>query len=1259
MSEDTARLVDQLRERLRRTIQRITWANVAYGSAVTFGAIATVWLIVVAVEAGLWLGTTPRTALAVCVALLTLSVIGLYLGRPIGQLLGLVDRPSEEDVARSIGKKYPEVSDRLLNLLQLAQGRRSHAPEPMIDRAVEHLGSEVDPVPFEEVETFDRARTAARLASLPVVAVLAFLLAAPSTFLDASHRLLTPTTHYQRPAPFQLSVQPGDAQLVKGDSLQITVRATGATPPAVTLALRSGNETGTETVTVRADRPGVYTHVVSGVRQTTEYRVEAQPVRTRWYRAEVLPRPLVRSLQVTLDPPAYTGLPERTLDANVGDVTGLPGTSVEVSTRLGGPAVDSAALAFEDGSVVPMRTSGAMATASFRLSDEGSYRVQLRSTDGVPNRDPIRYQLSLRADARPSVAFLSPEQSAALQEDLAAELRLRLSDDFGFSRMQLFYRLAEQRFGSGQESFSSMDLPLEEPRAVDQQVVYDWLLAQDSGLDLVPGDVVEYYVKVWDNDAIAGFKSATTRRQTLRLPSLAEKYEALDKEQSAVEEQMENLKDESESVDRQFDNLRDELRRKQQADWEDQRQLDQIRKKQQQVEKGVEELSRKMQELTRQMQQENLTSPETAQKYEELQRVIEEIDSPELQKALENLQKSMQNMDLRQMQKSMENFEFNEEQYRQRLQRSLDLFKQIKAQQKLEEMSKRLGDLSQLEERLAEETRKREKQSPEKQSPGEERTGEEAGEDDASPEESPAEETAAENTEDARDADAPDSETDASERDSSAGDPSETESSEGERSDVEGSEDDPAESKETGDPNAAEGDASKTSDSSESESPESRESDSTAPSGAANPDLADEQQRAAEEMRKIMKEMQKLSDEMKDVRSAPHQQMQQMQEQMQQRDLPKQMQQNSEQLRQNQLQEAREGQQQMQQQLQQMQQSMQQMQQGMQGQQMQINMAGLRSALENTLRLSKDQEDLRGTVNDLSRDSPALRPLAQDQQDLVSGLETVGDSLQSLARNIPQMSRTVQEETGSALREMKEATESLSEREAGPASGHQKGSMMHLNELALLLSDLMDQMQNGSGSGSGMSMQQMMQQLQNMTGDQQKLNQQIQQFLNDVQGNRLSVDQKERLEQLSRQQQEIQKELQQLSQESEGTDNEVLGDLNRIAEQMEETIRELQQGTQNRETLERQRQILTRMLQAQKSLRTQDKKEEREGSTSEDRFDRTPPGELSPQEEAETLRRDLIRALETGYAPDYETLIRRYFELLEQSGGANSSGDGS
>jgi uncharacterized protein with NRDE domain len=83
------------------------------------------------------------------------------------------------------------------------------------------------------------------------------------------------------------------------------------------------------------------------------------------------------------------------------------------------------------------------------------------------------------------------------------------------------------------------------------------------------------------------------------------------------------------------------------------------------------------------------------------------------------------------------------------------------------------------------------------------------------------------------------------------------------------------------------------------------------------------------------------------------------------------------------------------------------------------------------------------------------------------------------------------------------------------------------------------------------------------------------------------------------------------------------------------------------------------MLQAQQSLRTQGREEKRRGTSADDPGTRESPDDLTPREKAETLRRDLIRALESGYAPDYEDLIRRYFELLQESesDGSNAAPD--
>jgi alkanesulfonate monooxygenase SsuD/methylene tetrahydromethanopterin reductase-like flavin-dependent oxidoreductase (luciferase family) len=229
---------------------------------------------------------------------------------------------------------------------------------------------------------------------------------------------------------------------------------------------------------------------------------------------------------------------------------------------------------------------------------------------------------------------------------------------------------------------------------------------------------------------------------------------------------------------------------------------------------------------------------------------------------------------------------------------------------------------------------------------------------------------------------------------------------------------------------------------------------------------------------------------------------------------------------------------------------------------------------------------------------------------------------------------------------METATTALDQRKSGKATGHQKTSMMHLNELALLLSNLLEQMQNQQGGGSGSSMQKMMQKMKQMSGQQQKLNSQIQKYLNEVQGKRLSPDQEQRRKELARKQRQIKQQIQNMDVGSDAR-RKLMGDLQKIAEQMEQSAKELEQGQRpSRDLLDRQQQILTRLLNAQSSLRTQGKKKERTGQSARDDAQRSSPGQLPSADDTDQLRRDLIRALEMGYSSDYEALIKRYFELL-------------
>ena len=814
---------------------------------------------------------------------------------------------------------------------------------------------------------------------------------------------------------------------------------------------------------------------------------------------------------------------QQRLPLNAGNITALAGTRATVRLQTDTEYVATAWLEFAAAGADTLALDGDRATGTFAVRQADTYQVILEGPNGVRNADPIPYSIEIVPDVHPSVDIIVPESNSELDPSLVARVEMRLHDDFGFSSLRLYWRLAESRFSEVMTAFVPLELTVS--NALDQKATLDWDLGQATGLDIVPGDAIEFFAEVADNDAVGGFKTSQSGMRILRMPSLAERYAELDETQEETESEMEALLSETQAIREKFDELRDELRQKPQGDWEDTRQLESIQDAQERLEERIEELSTRLESAAGQMEDHALVSEETLELFQELQRVTEEIQSPELMEALRAFQQAMEQLDPRQMQEAIEQFEFNEEMFRERIERALELFKRFQLQKELEEAARRSEDLAEVQQALAEETA-------------------DAG---------------AEENHDA---------------------------------------------------------------------------------------LSREQLQAREDMQELEESMADIARRMEETANTPHERMNTLNEETERLALPDQMMANAQQMQQGQLQQANAGQRRMQQQMQQLQGQLQQLQESMESQRMKINAAGLRRTLRDVLLLSHDQEALRVRLAAAAADSPANREMARRQHALSDGLSAVADSLQRLAQEIPQLTREVQRLAGASLQAMEESTTALADRRGTQAVVGQRTAMTHLNELALLLSDLLEQLMNASSSsaGSGMSMEQMTEQLQQMARQQAQLNEQIQQMLNQAQGQRLAADMQARMRQLGMQQQVMQRQLREMSRNRDVA-RQLTGDLGKIAEAMEESIRELERGSVSRRTQQRQQEILTRLLDASRSMQERGRERRREGRRGEEIQRESPQGTDPAQ--AALLRRALLDALERGYTPDYEELIKRYFLLLQ------------
>ena len=305
----------------------------------------------------------------------------------------------------------------------------------------------------------------------------------------------------------------------------------------------------------------------------------------------------------------------------------------------------------------------------------------------------------------------------------------------------------------------------------------------------------------------------------------------------------------------------------------------------------------------------------------------------------------------------------------------------------------------------------------------------------------------------------------------------------------------------------------------------------------------------------------------------------------------------------------------------------------------------LEKIMRDILFLSKKQEKLRIETLSLSRNSSQLKSMAYEQQIIQDQLNHTIKQMIDLSKETfsitPQMGKSI----GRANNAIEQTKSDITNRNIRNAGKQQHHAMEALNSAALSLFQSIQQMQS-SGSASGF--EQFLKMMQQMAGKQQGLNQQ---GMNLSLGQMTASAQQQILQSMLQGQKNIQKTLQQLIEEIQQSGNQQgQGDLNGIAKDMNDVISDLSKYRYTRKTKEKQRRILSRMLDSQTSLSQRGYKDERKSYSSNVANQYTSPGGLPADlgQRQNIALEALNRSLNSGYTREYQTMIKRYFNAMSQ-----------
>ncbi len=410
-------------------------------------------------------------------------------------------------------------------------------------------------------------------------------------------------------------------------------------------------------------------------------------------------------------------------------------------------------------------------------------------------------------------------------------------------------------------------------------------------------------------------------------------------------------------------------------------------------------------------------------------------------------------------------------------------------------------------------------------------------------------------------------------------------------------------------------------------------------------ELSQEQEELMEEFDQIQEEMDELNELNQELEHpSPIQDSSEEQEQIEQE------QQNSkESIEQNQREQSKQSQKKAAEQMKKLSEQMQQMQAGMEMEMIQENMENLRDIVDNLVTLSFDQESLMGDFRKVSQSDPRFIELSQQQLKLKDDAQIIEDSLLSLAKRVFQIASFVTREVDGMNSNMDASVDALKDRNKAQAVSKQQFAMTSMNNLALLLDDVLQNMQQAMADAMGNPKAGQKKGKKNMPGLsdlQQELNKRIEDLKKSGKSGR---ELSEELAKLAAQQEMIRESLEEMQRKLDQMNGEegegAGGNAEEILKKMERSELDLVNKRLTDNMIRRQRDILTRLLESEKAFRERELDEEREGEQAKN-YDRMLPPILEQYIRAKEKEIELLKTVPPKLNPYYKKEVNEYFRRL-------------
>ncbi len=578
---------------------------------------------------------------------------------------------SYKEAAVLIGKFFPEIKDKLLNTLQLTDNIDNNSDNELLIATIEQRTQNLQTFNFSEAVNLKENYKYLKIFGISFATLIALIIFFPDFSQKPVERIINYDKFYEKPLPFQVSLQAKEIEVTQGDDLEFKIRVTGEKIPE---KFYVNTSVGTRMMTKLSINE--FSYVFNNIYQSEKFQITGGEYISPEIKIIVNPSPTLLHYETELNFPKYINRKKETLSGKTRVIV-PQGTDVKFIFHT--KDVDAMNV-IHDSTYHNIKSEGDDFVYNFKAIQTSKFYVNI-SNKWSESNNPIPFTIEVIPDAYPEI------QVQAFNENFSKQTYYSglIADDYGFTKLLYHFEVENKPY---QSFIKRIDINKKETRTS-----FYYSVDIDT-LTIYPGDEIKSYFEIWDNDGINGSKSRRSELFHISVPTRETLDSIADSSEENIISRLEDKTNNLEQLRKDIEEIIKDLMSKKELDWTDKEKIKELLEKEKEIQEEWQKVQDEQKDLQDFMKENELTSEDLLKKQEEINKLFEEVIPDEMKKLMEEIEKMLSDMPREKMQQMMQDLKKSNKELQEMMDRNLSLLEQLKVEKDLNELIDKMNDLS-------------------------------------------------------------------------------------------------------------------------------------------------------------------------------------------------------------------------------------------------------------------------------------------------------------------------------------------------------------------------------------------------------------------------------------------------------------------------------------------------------------------------------------------------------------------------------------